>query len=73
MLVNRLIVLYGVTRVLTFKINARDKIDIVVIVIKVLIFLRNMPTRAINHVRPTYVFRVYISILCTTYLLVSTL
>lgn len=54
MLVNRLIVLYGVTRVLTFKINARDKIDIVVIVIKVIIFLRNMPTRAINHVRPTY-------------------
>lgn len=54
MLVNRLIVLYGVIRVLTFKINARDKIDIVVIVIKVIIFLRNMPTRAINHARPTY-------------------
>lgn len=50
MLVNRLIVLYGVIRVFIFKINVRDKIDIVVIVIKVLIFLRNMFMCVINYV-----------------------
>lgn len=50
MLVNRLIVLYGVIRVFIFKINVRDKIDIVVIVIKVIIFLRNMFMCVINYV-----------------------
>lgn len=50
MLVNRLIVLYGVIRVFIFKINVRDKIDIVVIVIKVIIFLRNIFMCVINYV-----------------------